>query len=204
MRFRLIPRDEGFYPLFNEAAKNASDCAQLLEALLAGLPATGQVNDIVEIEKRGDKLMRQILNRLDTSIVTPFDREDIHALADRLDDVIDDLRDAAELTQLHQVTEALPEASELAGLLTKAAAVNVDLIAKLPKLRGLQGEIDEIDGIETQGDAVHRRALAGLYSGAHDAFTVLKWQDIIAAVEHALNSIERASDIVAAIAVKHA
>ncbi len=203
MRFRLIPRDEGFYPLFNQAAANAAACARLLQQLLGSLPAVDQVDQIVEIEKNGDDLMRSILNRLDTAIVTPFDREDIHALADKLDDVIDDLRDAAELISLHNVSTPLPEATELADLLAKACDVNVGLIAKLPRLRGMQPELDEIDRLESQGDAVHRRALAGLYSGAHDAFTVLKWQDIIAAVEHALNSIERASDIVAGIAVKH-
>lgn len=204
MRFRLIPRDEGFYPLFNEAAKNASECAQLLQALLAGLPAVDQVDQVVEIEKSGDALMKTILNRLDTAIVTPFDREDIHALADKLDDVIDDIRDAAELIKLHNVSAPLADVSELADLLAEAAVVNVSLIAKLPKLRGVQDDLDAIDALESRGDAVHRRALSGLYSGAHEAFTVLKWQDILAAVEHSLNSLERASDIVAAIAVKHA
>jgi uncharacterized protein len=114
MRFRLVPRDDGFYPLFNEAAENVAECARRFRDLLdlftddpAALTGTRDleklVNLVADCERRGDELTRTILRRLNSSFVTPFDREDIHALTEELDDVVDEMQAAAELLVLHRV-----------------------------------------------------------------------------------------------------
>ena len=205
MRFRLIPRDEGFFELFSQAAANIDEGAHVVAQLLAELTDIPQrVDRLVEIEHQGDVLTRTILQRLDRAIITPFDREDIHALAEGLDDVADRIRAVGELVHLHQVTEPLDSTVELAQLLARASAANVRMIGKLNRLRDLQEEIDEINAAENEGDSVYRRGLAELFSGNFKAFAVLRWQDIVSELEEALDGFEDVSYLVATIAVKHA
>ena len=205
MRFRLIPRDEGFFELFSQSAANIDEGARVLADLLADLTdIDARVRRLTDMERRGDEVTREILLRLDRAIITPFDREDIHALAEGLDDVADRIRAVGELVQLHHVTETLEFTIEQARLLARASAANVRMIAKLNRLRDLQPEIDEIEAAETEGDSVYRRGLADLYSGNFKAFAVLRWQDIVSELEEALDGFEDVSYLVATIAVKHA
>lgn len=205
MRFRLLPRDEGFYPLFQQAADNLAASARLLRDLLGAVDEVeSKHRQVVEHEHRGDEITRSILHRLDTTFVTPFDREDIHALAEQLDDVVDEIQAAAELFVLHSVDKPLPEMQEMAELLVKAAEVNVGLMANLPKLRNVTSEVQTIDRLESEADKVYRRAVARLFSGELKAFDVLKLKDVVEAVEASVNGLEKVADIVQAIAVKHA
>ena len=215
MRFRLIPRDDGFYALFNEAAENVAECARRFRSLLdrfaddfvadpKGRDLEKIVNEIADCEQRGDELTRTVLRRLNSSFVTPFDREDIHALTEELDDVVDEMQAAAELLVLHRVEKPLPEVRDLADILVKAAEANVALIAKLPSLRGVEPELEAIGALESEGDRIYRRLVAHLFSGEFKAFAVLKWKDIIEAIEKSVNAIENISDIVESIVLKHA
>ena len=118
MRFRLIPRDEGFYDLFSKSAVNIDQGARLLAELLPDLgDIPNRVERLVAIERHGDVLTHDILRRLDKAIVTPFDREDIHALAERLDDIADHIRAIGELVQLHNVDSPLEVTIEQSKLL---------------------------------------------------------------------------------------
>jgi uncharacterized protein len=205
MRFRLVPRDESFYTMFNEAAQNASVCANELRARMADLPNGADcAKRVVEAERRGDELNRAIRQRLDVVIVTPFDREDIHALSEQLDDAVDNMRAASDLVGLHNVTETIPGVLEMIDLLDQAAQQLVALVAKLSKLRGMEAELDEINKIEAAGDDVYRRTTAELFSGRYDTFTVLKWMGIVDAMEEALDAFDDTSKMIATIAVKHA
>ena len=121
MRFRLMPRDEGFYPLFNEAADNAVGCATLLRELAARPADAGPlVEKLVESEHRGDELVRAI-HPARHRIVTPFDREDIHALTEQLDRAVDDMRAAGDLVQLHHVVEPIDSVPEIAEVVHDTA-----------------------------------------------------------------------------------
>jgi hypothetical protein len=205
LRFRLVPRDEGFFPLFDDAAGNVAECARRLRMLLTNLDDVEHGRQLVrECEQRGDELTRSILHRLDSSFVTPFDREDIHALTEELDDVVDEMEAAADLLILHRVSTALPEVVGLSDVLVKAAESTVSLIAKLPKLRGLETDLEAIDRLESEADGLYRRSVARLFSGEFDAFDVLRWKDIVEAIESSVNAIENISDIVESIALKHA
>lgn len=205
MRFRLIPRDEGFFELFAQSAINIDEGAQVLAHLLGDLEdIDARVDHLFKMEKRGDELTREILQRLDRAIVTPFDREDIHALAEHLDDVADRIRGVGDLVRLHHVSKPLASTVELSQLLARASACNVRMISKLGRLRGMQPEIDEINAVESEGDGIYRRGLAQLYSGEFKAFEVLRWQDIVSELEEALDGFEDVAYLVATIAVKHA
>lgn len=204
MRFRLMPPDLGFYDLFDQAAGNVAESARLLRDLLGDV-GSSEVEDRLSIcERRGDELTARILDRLRQTIVPPFDPEDIHRLAEHVDDVVDDMDKAGKLLLLHQVTEPLPELLELADLLVKSAEANVALFAKLPTLRNLGPELDAIDQLESEADRVYRRSVARLFCGEFHAFEVLKLKGIVEVIEAAVNRIEKVSDVIEAIAVKHA
>lgn len=205
MRFRLIPRDETFFTLFDRGGSNARTCAELLRSRMANLAEPGDLADrVVEAERAGDQLTREIRGRLDKVIVTPFDREDIHQLAEQLDDAVDNMRAASDLVGLHHVHEAIPGVADLVDVLVQAAEATERLMNKLAKLRDLHVELDEIDRVESVGDDIYRRTTAHLFSGEHDTFTVLKWMGIVDALEAAIDAFQDTGKIVSSIALKHA
>lgn len=205
MRFRLVPTDDRFFDLFRSVAANAADCSRRLQDLVGELPSTdGGHALVVECERRGDELTRDILHRLDSTFVTPFDREDIHALAEELDDVVDDMHSVSALLTLVHVREVLPELAEQADILVRMADEVVKVMDRLQEMNGVQAHLEAIDRLETEGDRVYRRAVARLFDGHHDALEVIKWKDVIAAMEDALNTVEDVSDVVEGIVLKHA
>ena len=205
VRFRLIPRDESFYPLFSEGVENVAEAARRFRVVLDDRDqASANHMRVVECERRGDDVLRQVLLRINSSFVTPFDREDIHALATQIDDVVDEIHAASDLFVLHNVEKPLPEMRELADILVDISEVAVTLMQKLPKLKGLEHELERIDTLESEADSIHRRLVAHLFSGELKAMEVLKLTDIIENVEDAVNGVEKVADIVESIALKHA
>jgi predicted phosphate transport protein (TIGR00153 family) len=205
MRFRLVPTDDRFFDLFTDSARNAEECALRLRDFLAD-PSDAEAKHslVVECERRGDELTAAILHRLDTTFVTPFDREDIHALAEELDDVVDDIHAVSALVHLIPMGTALPEVTEQAEVLVRMAGENVRLIERLQSMKEAKPLLESIDRLESEGDAVYRRVVARLFSGEFEALDVLKWKDIVHALEAALNTLEDISDVVESIILKHA
>jgi uncharacterized protein len=205
MRFRLVPVDDTFFQLFSDSAANAAEAARRLQQLVGDI---GQVDahygEVVACERRGDELAGAILRRLDTSFVTPFDREDIHALAEELDDVVDDILAVANLMRLVGVKQVLPEMEEQADLLVRMADETVELMARFERMKEVRPHLDAIDKLESEGDAVYQRTIARLFSGEFEALEVLRWKDIVVAMEAALNTLEDISNIVESIVLKHA
>jgi len=203
VRFRLLPTDDKFFPLFDQAAANASECARRLRDTIATDSPAGH-EAIKDCERQGDEITRTILQRLNSTFVTPFDREDIHALAESFDDVVDDIQTVSQLMLLTHVTSSLPEMKEQADLLVRMAEEAEALINRLESMKGCQPHLDAIDAQESEGDEVYRRILGRLYSGEFDALEVLRWKGIVEALEGALNTIEDISDVVESIVLKHA
>lgn len=205
MAFRLIPRDEGFYPLFTEAAEVAHDAAVRLASMLRRLPATDeQVRDFIQAEKKGDDVVREVNRRLERSLITPFDREDIQLLATSLDDVTDEIFAAADLVLLHNVSSELKGVSDLADLLVEITKENCRLTDLLSSMRDIPEMVDKIDALESRADREFRRVMADLFSGRFDALDVLRWKNIVEAIERATDAVEEASDVILSIAVKSA
>jgi uncharacterized protein len=204
MRFRLIPRDEGFYPLFEQQAAYAAETAAELERLMTSLPIVAErVQTIIVAERAGDEVMRAVRSRLETVIITPFDREDIQYLANSLDDVLDEMRAAADSALQHHLHDELPGVIEQVGLLRRIAEANVRLVGGLRTLDDVAVHLAEIDRLESEGDALFRRIMASLFDGNHDALEILKWKDVVEALERAINAVEEASVVIESIAVKH-
>ena len=205
MRFRLVPVDDEFFALFSASARNVADASRRLRDLVNDPAHIDQhLELVVDCERKGDAHVHSILHRLGTSFVTPFDREDIHALAEELDDVVDDILSVAGLLRMMKVGEIIPELKEQADVLVAMADETAELIDKLEKMRDVRGLLDSIDKLESDGDAIHHRAIGRFFSGEMEALEVLKWKDIIEAMEAALNTLEDISDIVESIVLKHA
>jgi predicted phosphate transport protein (TIGR00153 family) len=209
VRFRLLPSDDKFFDLFNAAATNVAECGRRLRELLtrSGFGAEGDatIDGVIACEQRGDELTRDIMRRLNTSFVTPFDREDIHALAEELDDVVDDMLEVAYRLELgDRDVAAMPELKQQADVLVTMADQVVGMVAGLEAMQGLQPYLDAIDRLESEGDAIYRHALRRLYSDQFKARATLYWKDVVEAMEHALDTMEDISDVVEAISLKHA
>jgi uncharacterized protein len=203
MRFRLLPTDEKFFDLFQQSAANAALCARGLAELLDDPENHALFEKVLGFEKEGDSITSQILERLDTSFVTPFDREDIHNLAEELDDCVDDMQAVARRLELTKVRALPPELREQAAVLIEMADEAAELMARLESMQGLAPHLEAIDRLESRGDDLHHEALGRLYSGDIEALDVLRWKDLIELMERAMNAIEDISDVVESIVLKH-
>jgi predicted phosphate transport protein (TIGR00153 family) len=204
MRLRLTPRDNAFYELFTDTADNVVAGVGLLRELVAA-PSEQRAalaERIRAVEHRGDDLVQAIMERLDTSFVTPFDREDIYRLALRLDDVLDFMEAAADLTVLYQVGDFPPGVGEQVSLLCQSAELTARAMPGLRDLQGLTQYWTSVNDVEDAADRVYRRLLAELFNGGHDTLTVLKLKEIVDNLESAADGFEHVADVVRSIAVK--
>lgn len=204
-RLRLSPRDDHYFELFQMVAVNARDCTEELRKLVvSGSVDTDHYDRIKACERLGDDLTQQLLRLLDVSFVTPFDREDIHALVEELDDVVDDMFAAGSIHQLVRVGTPLPEINEFSDLLVTMGDELVPLIESLRGGDGARYHLERIEQLEHHGDALYRKAIQRLFGGEYDAIEILKWKDIVQAFENAANAIENVSDVVESILIKDA
>ncbi len=204
MKFRLLPTDEGFFDLFEAAAANVADCARKLADLIASPSDRALFEAVVACEQKGDQITSDVLARLESSFVTPFDREDIHALAEELDDIVDDMQAVASRIELLSVTATLDELREQSRLMIQLGDECQALIGLLRSMKGLVPHLDAIDRLESEGDRIYHRTLGRLFSGEFEALDVLRWKDVVEAMEAAINTFEDISDIVESIVLKHA
>ena len=204
-RFRLVPTDDAFFEMFEEAAANVVECAQRLRSMLDDFHNPDAAHQrVIASERRGDEITRNILHRLNSTFVTPFDREDIHALAEEIDDVVDDMLAVAHLLLLVPAEDPLPELKEQADILVQMTEQSAQLVGLLRPMKGLEPCLEAVDKLESEGDAVYRRILGRFMSGEFDALTVLRWKDIVEAMEAAMNTVEDISNVVESIVLKHA
>jgi predicted phosphate transport protein (TIGR00153 family) len=200
---RMVPHDSHFFAAFEAAASNARDAADELHKLASSFSdMEDRFERIRELERRGDSLTVELLRLLDASFVPPFDREDVHALTEELDDVVDEMFAAASFMELVHVDKPLPDAVELTELLVNMSDEMVALMQCLRTREGARFRLERIEQLEHQGDAIFRRAMGRLFNGGYDAIEILKWKDIVQALEESCNAIEQVSDVVESILVK--
>lgn len=208
MKLRLLPPDRSFFDLFEAAGDNLAQCAALLRDLVEDYvdPET-KARRLADCEHEGDRLTQALLVRLSSSSRPPFDRDDVHALATRLDDVTDALEEAADLLVLHKVTEPIEAVVEQVGLLGQAAAATAAGIRRLRTLdvEALRAYAARIEELEHVGDRLYRRARAQLYTFEVEqpARYVLVWKDIIEQLEEALDAMRRVAQTVDGIVLRN-
>ena len=203
-RLRLIPREESFFDLFEDMARKVDEGARELHDLLADYnDLDRRAGRILDIEHEGDELTHEVMKRLNTSFITPFDREDIHRLASSLDDVLDHIEAAAEYLQLHKIEEPLPQMVKIAETLAAASTKTAEAMPGLRKMSELSEYWVEINRLENEGDRFYRRTLAELFSGDYKAMDVLKYKDIIEEIETAIDKLEDVANTIESIVLKN-
>ncbi len=201
---RLTPRDNRFYDLFATAAGHTLAGAKLMQEFISVPPGDRPpiAEKIKQVEHAGDESTHEIMQALNTSFVTPFDRDDIAHLAGRLDDVLDAFDDAAERTVLYRV-DALPEAvSKQVDILREAAELTVDVMPRLRTLKDLEHYWITVNDLENQADSVYRSLLAELFNDGVDAVQMIKLKEVIDKMEAAADAFEHVADVVQTIALK--
>lgn len=203
MALRLTPRDAGFYDLFTAAAANlVAGVTILSETLTDGANRTELANRMREIEHAGDEHTHAIVRRVNSTFVTPFDREDIYRLASNLDTVMDEMEVAVDLMDLYRLRELPAEVAQQVEVLQRAALLTARAMPGLRNPGDLREYWIEINRLENEADHVHRRLLARLFSGEYDALTVLKLKEVVDALERAADGFEHVADTVEQIALK--
>jgi uncharacterized protein len=204
MRLALVPRTTAFYDLFAKAGDNLLATARLVERRFAEFPEdTVRQSDVKALETRGDELTREILELLNTQYITPFDREDIYDLAKAIDDVVDFMDEASDLLGLYRVESRLDASLEQCKVLVEIAEHLAAALSDLKQLRRIDPHVVEIKRLEDEGDQITRRGIAALFENTPDAMTVIRWKDILEALEEAIDSCETAADLVGNIVVKN-
>ena len=207
MKLKVSQRPGEFFELFADSARNLRMGAEQLRDLIGDFTNVElKARRIQEREHDGDEITHTIIRRLNTTFVTPIDREDIYALASALDDVMDLVEEAADLFVLHAIESPLPEMKAQADVLVLAAEQTEQAVQSLAKMDrdGLEPYWVEINRLENEGDKLYRRSVADLFSGDHRAMDVLKWKEVIETLEEALDGLENAANIIESIVLKHA
>ena len=206
MKISLTPKTTEFFVLFASAGVNALEVARLVERRFREHPNSGVTQEQVKAaETAGDVITRDLITLLNTQYLTPFDREDIYMLATEIDDVVDYLEEASDLLGLYGVEMPTRHAVEQCGILVKAVEQLATACDNLKGMRGVQQALIEMKALEDKGDGVLRDALASLFRDDRiDPLIVIRWKDIYAALERALDACETTANVIANIAVKNA
>ena len=203
MAFKLTPRDSAFYEMFTEAGRNVAKTVEVLSGLLdPNANREAIAKSLREHEHAGDAVTHRIMRQLNTSFVTPFDREDIYRLASALDDVVDAIEGAADFIVLADVGRLPPLMLEQIQLLQRSANETAEAMSRLKTLRDLEPYWIEVNRLENEADRVYRKLLSKLFSGDYDALTMVKLREVADGLEEAADALEHVAHAVETIAVK--
>ena len=206
MAFRLIPREQRFFDDFVALAEEINRGAVLLEEMLAPeRPLWDKADEIKRVEDNCDSLTHEIIKRLHTTFITPLDREDIHAMASSLDDVIDAIDDSSAIVRLYQIDQVRPDARTLARIISLSTVQIVSATKALGnKMAGLTQCAVEINRLENEADRAKENAVRRLFEEEKDPVVIMKWKEILDFLEIATDRCEDVANVLEGVVVKHA
>jgi uncharacterized protein len=203
-RISLVPQNREFFRLFSRASANAVDISRALCRLVDEFPANGDLlRQIKDYEHEGDRVTRELVDLLNRTFVTPFDRDDIYNLAAAIDDVCDHVDEAAGDIAGYGVTEIRPPAKEQARVILHSAEKLDEAVNRLEGFKDAGEQLHALRDLEDEGDRLNRAAIAELFSSATDPLVVIRWKDIHEQLEEAVDACENAADVLEAILVKN-
>jgi predicted phosphate transport protein (TIGR00153 family) len=202
----LVPRERQFFVFFRDNANNLMEALRTLDGLLRA--QSGDFSEparrLRDLEHQGDETTHRIANELNTTFITPFDREDIFALAGAIDDVIDLAEETADTIVLDRIDTITAEAQQMGGILVQIGQELVRAFEKLESRKDMAQHWVKIHDLENQGDRVTRQAIGDLFSAADDPFYVIKWKDVYALLEKTVDRTEDIANILESVTIKNA
>jgi uncharacterized protein len=204
-RITLVPQRKEFFELYNQAAANAVAISRALVDLLAHGPNDSQerIRDIKELEHEGDRLTHAVVDLLNRTFVTPFDRDDMYRLASVLDDVCDHVDEAAGNIVGYGVTEIREAARAQGDVILRSATKLQEAVERLEGFKDSKRQLIELRELEDEGDRLNREAVSELFRTSDDAISIIRWKDIHGQLEEAVDACENAADVLEAIVVKN-
>lgn len=205
--FSVIPKDEAFFSLFDEAGNILLKTAEAYHRFTEpGVDLQAQLEVIRRLEHEGDTIVHETLQKLDKTILTPFDREDISTLMKRVDDVIDDVDAAAKRYCMYRIpkpTDWLIKQTEVLSEACRVISTSLPQLRKLRKPESLRSKLLQVNALEKQGDSNHHAAIVELYDHTADAILVMKWKEVYELTERAIDRCEDISNVMLAIILKN-
>ncbi len=197
------PNQRTFFSMLQEAGANAESATGKLDQLMRTWPDEQELRaEVKALEEEGDRITHDILHQLHSTTQTPLDREDIHALAVALDDVVDYTEEAADVLGLYKIEAPMEQAVELTGVLRDAGREVAKALQKLDTMSELGSHVLELDRLEDEGDRISRQALVSLFAGGIDPMVVIRWKDVFERLEQGIDACERVAHLLEGIVVK--
>jgi hypothetical protein len=204
MAIRLKPEKRKFFDLFSQAAENARAISRVLVELIEGWPESrDRLRDIRELEHEGDRLTAEVITLLNRTFVTPLDRQDMYQLASAIDDICDHVDEAADNIDAYDVRDVPERARQQADVIYRSAALLCEAVGLLEGFKDSRRQLAALRLLEDEGDLLEREAVAELFRSGQDALVVIRWKDIHAQLEEAVDACETAADVLEGILVKN-
>jgi uncharacterized protein len=205
----LFGKDTIFFTLLEGQAEAACQAAEEFYRLGQSFSeAEAVVSRLDSIEHEADQLTHQLLNKVDSTFVTPFDKEDMHALSSALDDVVDDIEGAASRILLYRISQPHPDLEAALGVLVRATQAVRKVVGKLRDLRqrqAFQSDLVAIHDLEHEADVLFRKAVGGLFADPDpDPLYVMKWKEMFDRIEQTVNACENVADVLESVVIKYA
>lgn len=200
----LLPRDDQYFDRFNDMARRIHESARILDRYLEGEEALPQVAERIKaLEHECDQISHEILRRIDLTFITPIDREDIHRLAVRLDDVIDLIDGTVRRLFLFHISGPTALAKTMGVLVVEATREVVEAVSELKKMKGVIPHCIAIKRLENEGDVVFQEAVASLFVDNMPAIEVIKWKDIYENMERCMDQCEAVAHVLESVVLKN-
>lgn len=203
MKLSLVPKEHDYFRMFSELAANLDAAAQLLVKFMNDGDRQSIAASILEHEHVGDKIVHDIVRRLNKSFITPIDREDIYDLVATADEILDSIEEAAGLMIIYRIGEATDYARRQAEVIAKATPILRECMDNLEKPKGLVERIIAVNSLENDGDRIEREAIASLFEGDTKCTDIIKWKDIYETLESAIDECEHVANVIESIVLKH-
>jgi len=204
VKLNLVPQEREYFRLFSEFAATLDEAARLLVDLMNDFAdVKSKARRMLELEHVGDKIVHDIVRRLNKTFITPLDREDIYSLAATLDEILDSIEAAADMMLLYRIATPTTQAVEQAAVIARQTAVLKTAIDNLEKRKGLDEHWIEVHRLENDGDRLYRDAVAELFDDDMKCTDIIKWKDIYSTLEHAIDDCEHVANIIESIVLKN-
>jgi predicted phosphate transport protein (TIGR00153 family) len=203
--FKIIPREEKFFDMFNAMASNAHEGSKLLRKMMEKDADFADIAESIKaLEHKGDRMTHDLITKLNKTFIVPIDREDIYALSSKIDDVLDLIESIARRLILFKIRQANKPATQLSQILTRSTAEIVTAIAQLNNGMKVMEHCIEINRLEDEGDHVYHEALGELFETETDPINLIKWKELYETLEASLDKCEDVANVIETIVVKHA